>query len=251
MAQTAEERNEARLRWYYAHHEQARAANTKWCEEHHEQRLEHKRRHAKEHSAERVVKAARWAKDNPEARKRIQVAWRWRRRLAVIEAYGGQCARCGEAIPEFLTVDHIDESGAAHRRSVSSSTFYTWLKSLGYPKDNYQLLCMNCNFAKGHKRSSKVVWRQRLRLELVNAYGGRCACCGETTPEFLTVDHIDGNGAEHRRQLGVAKTFGGIPFYRWLKKQGYPQGNSQLLCMNCNLAKGHFGVCPHQKDGGN
>jgi hypothetical protein len=30
-------------------------------------------------------------------------------------------------------------------------------------------------------------------------------------------------------------------FYR-----GYPKDNFQLLCMNCNFAKGHRGECPHQ-----
>lgn len=247
MAQTPEARNKVRLAWYYAHHAQARAANTKWCKEHPEQRLEHKRWYAKKHSVDLTAKAMQWAREHPEARKRIQVDWRWRRRLAIIEAYGGACAQCGETIPEFLTVDHIDDMGAEHRRHVSGSVFYTWLKKRGYPKDNYQLLCMNCNFAKGHKQGTKLNWRQKIRREVVKEYGGRCACCGEATSTFLAIDHKDGSGAEHRRQLGRGKTFGGGEFYRWLKTQGYPKDNYQLLCMNCNLAKGHFGVCPHQK----
>ena len=36
--------------------------------------------------------------------------------------------------------------------------------------------------------------------QVYEAYGGyKCACCGETEPMFLSIDHIDNNGAEERR----------------------------------------------------
>lgn len=136
----------------------------KTTEEKRAARLESKRRSNKKHSVERTAAAIKWARENPEKRNIIQRNWRWRRRFEVIEAYGG-----------------------------------------------------------------------------------KCACCGESNPEFLTIDHIDGTGAEHRRQMGKGKTFAGAEFYNWLRKQGYPKDNYQLLCMNCNFAKGHFGICPHQK----
>ncbi len=41
---------------------------------------------------------------------------------------------------------------------------------------------------------------------------------------------------------------GGSVLYSWLKKQGYPPG-FQVLCHNCNLAKGYYGACPHQNVG--
>jgi hypothetical protein len=91
-------------------------------------------------------------------------------------------------------------------------------------------------------------FRWKLRLEIIEAYGGKCACCGETIPEFLTVDHIDGRGAEHRRSMKFER--GGQDFYKWLKKEGFPKDNYQLLCCNCNIAKGQFRVCPHQRAAG-
>ena len=79
------------------------------------------------------------------------------------------------------------------------------------------------------------------RLNVFNAYGGpRCVCCSETTNEFLTLDHIGGDGALHRRQIGKQ----GNSFYRYLKAQGFPPG-FRVLCMNCNFALGRFGYCPH------
>ena len=79
---------------------------------------------------------------------------------------------------------------------------------------------------------------------MIEAYGGMCACCGETEPKFLSIDHINNDGYERRKngeQCGAA-------LYRWLRDQGWPKDDYQLLCMNCNFAKGHFGTCPHKDD---
>lgn len=83
-----------------------------------------------------------------------------------------------------------------------------------------------------------------LRQQVFAAYGGfKCACCGETEPLFLTIDHINNDGHEQRRNGDYR---GGTAFYQWLKKNHFPAGY-QVLCMNCNLGKHrNGGVCPHQ-----
>lgn len=48
-----------------------------------------------------------------------------------------------------MTIDHIKNDGSAHRKEVGASSLYRWLRKRGYPRDNFQLLCMNCNFSKG------------------------------------------------------------------------------------------------------
>jgi hypothetical protein len=65
--------------------------------------------------------------------------------------YGGYCAckGCGESHKEFLQIDHIDGSGAEHRKKVKTMNIYQWLKNKGYPRDNFRLLCGNCNWARG------------------------------------------------------------------------------------------------------
>jgi hypothetical protein len=86
-----------------------------------------------------------------------------------------------------------------------------------------------------------------LRLSVLRAYGGdvpKCACCGESELAFLCIDHIEGNGLKHRKE--VVKNKGSMAFYRWLKKNGYPSG-FQVLCYNCNMAKSILGVCPHKE----
>jgi len=54
-------------------------------------------------------------------------------------------------------MDHVLNNGAAHRREMypkaksrlgSGYGFYLWLKKRGFPQDEFQLLCMTCNWGK-------------------------------------------------------------------------------------------------------
>jgi hypothetical protein len=86
--------------------------------------------------------------------------------------------------------------------------------------------------------------RDRKRRDLVlRQYGSLCNCCGESTYEFLSIDHINGGGYKHRKEIG---NYFGRNFYKWLVKNEFPEG-FQVLCHNCNLAKGFYGRCPHEK----
>jgi hypothetical protein len=90
-------------------------------------------------------------------------------------------------------------------------------------------------------REGTRIWRIRVRSECFVAYGGKCACCGETEPLFLEIDHINGGGGKHRKEVP-----GGTAIYMWLREQGYPKGEFQLLCRNCNYGKHrNGGICPH------
>lgn len=97
-------------------------------------------------------------------------------------------------------------------------------------------------------REKRQEWQrtyiQKLRSDVLAAYGGACACCGETEPDFLTIDHVNNDGAAHRRALG---TNSGHQVYRWLRDRGFPKEGFQLLCWNCNASKAHRGSCPHQR----
>jgi hypothetical protein len=84
------------------------------------------------------------------------------------------------------------------------------------------------------------------------AYSGdppKCECCGESHIEFLTIDHINGDGAKERREMkaaGLNAAKGGHEFYCLLEKRGFPAGY-RVLCFNCNCARGFFGECPHER----
>lgn len=89
-------------------------------------------------------------------------------------------------------------------------------------------------------RARQKRYRQAEKREVVSRYGGLCACCGENELVFLTIDHIYGDGKEHRSTDRSATLL-----YRWLKKNGYPDG-FQVLCWNCNTAKRRLSACPHE-----
>jgi len=68
----------------------------------------------------------------------------------VIKAYGGKCDCCGESHIEFLTIDHTNGDGAAHRRLCGKGRgIYADLKKRGFPKVGYRCLCLNCNISLG------------------------------------------------------------------------------------------------------
>lgn len=81
---------------------------------------------------------------------------------------------------------------------------------------------------------------RKLKIEMVIAYGGACSCCGEKQLEFLTVEHIDGNGKKHRDEVGHGRYI-----YKDLKKRGWPKENFTIMCWNCNCARKYNRPCPH------
>lgn len=96
------------------------------------------------------------------------------------------------------------------------------------------------------KRISKAAnakYKARLKAEFIEAYGGKCECCGITEPAFLTLDHIGGGGNAERKMLGWRGL--GVDFYTRLKKLGWPKDRYRLFCMNCNFATKHGKSCPH------
>jgi len=126
-------------------------------------------------------------------------------------------------------------------------------KVLAYRK-KYQL--EKKEWLKERNKSQEYILTKKKRRETVKSivftvYSKRlskseiscCNCCGlNDNLEFLTIDHIEGrkNLSEDEKNLKGAK------LYAWLRKHHYPKGY-QVLCWNCNSAKGLFGVCPHQK----
>ncbi len=94
--------------------------------------------------------------------------------------------------------------------------------------------CASCTKLYNRERA------QQIKMEVLHAYGLHCVCCGIQHTEFLCVDHIDGGGEAHRKEVGG----GSSKIYRWLKKNNFPPG-FQVLCASCNLGK-ERGLCPRE-----
>lgn len=90
--------------------------------------------------------------------------------------------------------------------------------------------------------------KKRMKLSVKMYLGGKCACCGEREPEFLTVDHIHGGGSKIRNKQGFRRN----EVYYWEIYRAMKSGVSvaskyQLLCSNCNLSKHLGGMCAHKR----
>ena len=109
-----------------------------------------------------------------------------------------------------------------------------------------------------NRKHQAPVWarryKNRLRKEIIAGYGGKCKCCGESIFEFLALDHVNNDGAKHRKELFGNKhgyvTSRPVALCLWIKRNKYPD-TIQLLCHNCNNAKGYYGYCPHKLYAGN
>lgn len=93
----------------------------------------------------------------------------------------------------------------------------------------------------------KIADLQRKRLlgykrRIVDAYGGCCACCKEREITFLTVEHLQKNGMDHRKIVASGN------LYLYLIKNNFPKEGLCILCMNCNWAERNGWPCPHKKN---
>lgn len=100
-----------------------------------------------------------------------------------------------------------------------------------------------CEKHRLQKKEYAKEYTARKRKIVMEAYGNStCACCGETNDKFLTLDHINGGGNKHRREIAM----GGKTYWNWFIKNNFPPG-FQVLCWNCNLGKRvNNGICPHE-----
>ncbi len=102
-------------------------------------------------------------------------------------------------------------------------------------------LCPECKRAntkewkdskKDDLHKSRVDYHAKKKEEVFKEYGGCCDLCGEDDIDVLTIDHINGNGAQHRKEVPASR------ITKWLKDNGYPHGY-RVLCFNCNF-KSHM-----------
>lgn len=87
-------------------------------------------------------------------------------------------------------------------------------------------------------------YTKRKREEALFKYGGKCVCCGENTNEFLSFDHVNNDGNNHRKIVKSSRQF----YYQLCKNE--ISKDFQILCFNCNMGRQFFGgiekLCPHK-----
>jgi hypothetical protein len=106
-------------------------------------------------------------------------------------------------------------------------------------KHEESTLCLRCSNRIHNNRKRRIAdnWQK-----ILDHYGRKCACCGEEEVLFLTVDHINNDGALHKKIIGSKDP---ASVRKWIVDNNFPD-TFQILCYNCNCAKGKLGYCPHQ-----
>ena len=140
--------------------------------------------------------------------------------LAVFNRLGGYCRAC------YFRIWRKRNSALPDSTERSHNAWKAWYDA------NYERV-----------KSRRRLYGRQEKLRFIAAYGGKCECCGETNPEFLSLDHISGGGQADRATRGT-----GEYLYRAVRKEGYPKDKYRLLCLNCNFSYGHYCYCPHQKN---
>ena len=126
----------------------------------------------------------------------------------------------------------------------------TCQKCINIKAKNYyhEVVKKDPKLAKAHSDKARNKTRA-YRLEALTHYCGGmppfCGCCGEKEFLFLCLDHIHGGGNKHRKMIAKEGVCANSTVW-WLRKHGYPEG-FQVLCHNCNMAKGFYGECPHRR----
>jgi hypothetical protein len=131
-----------------------------------------------------------------------------------------------------------------HRNAVLKSGLHTKCKEC---RNRQTAIHMQSEYRDKRNLLARGRYR-KLRVKVLSAYcNGEpfCRCCGEKHFEFLSLDHVNDDGAAHRREIATA--YDNRAVYQWAVKNGYPD-TLQVLCYNCNRAKHIYGECPHVKE---
>lgn len=174
-----------------------------------------------------------------------------------------RCVKCGETKPidEFCKDIKCKNGIQGECKECRRKYRHTWYlqnrqKYLEQTKDYYEAHKEDMdNYRRSYYKENKDkiskycrTYREKLAWEVLSHYGGnppKCVCCGENNILFLTIDHINNNGRQHRRELSKRTDGGSRMIYTWLKNNNFPDG-FQVLCYNCNCGKArNNGVCPH------
>lgn len=92
--------------------------------------------------------------------------------------------------------------------------------------------CLDCL---GKRAKNQKARRNRQRHEVIQRLGGKCVFCNNDVLIFLTIDHKNGNGNQHRKELTSPH------ISSWLLENWDKSVDYQVLCWNCNSARYIYG----------
>jgi hypothetical protein len=163
-----------------------------------------------------------------------------------------RCTKCGEYKP--LSDFHVRRKSADGLNLKCKQCVMQYVRR--YVEINYSVILVRRreryrdqrgtalsrmrDYRESHRETLAARERERrktLRAQVFAHYGTVCACCGSA--DDLTIDHVNGDGAEHRKELfGTPRGASGTQFYLWLIRHDFPsEPPLQVLCRACNRSK--------------
>lgn len=88
-------------------------------------------------------------------------------------------------------------------------------------------------------------YRDGLKFQVLNHYSKGLLCCNNCeigVYSVLTIDHLDNNGADHKRKLSKKGNPSSSAIYKNIIDNKFPE-EYQVLCFNCNYLKEFMRKC--------
>lgn len=187
--------------------ERKKAYRKAWREAHKEEAKEYSKKWRKAHKKQDYEIKKKWRKSHPEIVKKSKQKWYETHKEHVLE----QQKKRYKAHPE-----NQKKKAKAWYQSHKEQAIKAALK--------------RNQTEKGIERRKK--YDQRIKLDVLTHYGNgipKCVLCGHARLTSLSIDHINGGGCKHKKEVVKGKNF-----YCWLIKNNYPEG-FRTLCLNCQF----------------
>lgn len=154
------------------------------------------------------------------------------------DGHAGRCGKCYRLKTPLLPLPKPDTIKCIHcfTSLPYTSEFFAPNKRCKFGLRHVCRTCIQTQF-----KPRDAARRLRNRIAVLTHYSNgtpQCACCKLRQLEFLALDHINGGGRQHRKQLKTAS------IYVYLVARNFPTGY-RVLCHNCNMSLGIYGYCPH------
>lgn len=157
--------------------------------------------------------------------------WKFRAELRprLLALYGDKCAKCGESNLKVLQLNHIHGGGKKDRRKSGGKYYlYGAILSGNRNKEDYNLLCANCNILYEYERG-RISKPASLHLDALLRIGDRCAECGVTDVRVLQINHLISGG--WKKEAGYNHN---MNFYRAILNGTRSTDDLNVLCANHN-----------------
>lgn len=135
-----------------------RERQAKWVQNNREKQRSYGRTSYWKNRQKNIDKTYKWREKNREKFLRYSREYaqssRYKLRQEIFKKYGSKCKKCGFSDLRALQIDHVDGGGTQEFKKVFNSRRADFLKAvLKDTKNQYQILCANCNFIKRYENN--------------------------------------------------------------------------------------------------